>query len=187
MPTYVLLEGFHYTTRSVTDSQGRVRNELVKHTKGDEIDSDDDLCTKFVNKFRLKDDGMQAKEITAERRAAVERLIQSGSWPESDRQFLFTVSDDGFGRITRRDQTRDEASPPSEGEPVKAKSRLGDDVTDQFQEAYDNGLLVFLNGNGKYQVARTDKPTKCLNKEALGSPAAVEVFLKDFLEDAAKK
>lgn len=201
MPRYQVVAGRH--NEPIRDKPRR-EGEIGKPTsvrsygpgepEGDIIETDEDMIKRFPGKFRLLPDESDVPEVTDARRVAVTELIRTGAYQEGDRVFLERLPGDGFNRILARERRRleeqrqnDEAPSQDEGKSAigSVKSRFGTNVTDQFQVAYDEGFLVFVNGAGKHQVTKRDAPTKALNKEALPKEG-VEPFIKDWLQEFSK-
>lgn len=180
MARYKLIGGRHYEAKPNRDINARHDpNSHTQYERGDVIESDRDLERLYLGKFE-KIVEAAAPVITEERRQAVEAMIQSGQWSEDDRDFLLSLQNSDFARVTR-------AVPKSEGpvasEQKRSSSILGEDITDQFGRAYDEGLRVFRNQAGKCQVTRSNNTKKPLNKEPL-EEAQVSAFVEDFLKGA---
>jgi hypothetical protein len=154
------------------------RMKLYK--KGDVVEvevnkPEDDLTINFPEKFeRLREAETQVSDPAA-RKAAVAELLDTGVWGPDDREFLLTVSDDGFERIRRQAVTR-------KSENLFPSSSLGEDVTNQFVRAYDEGMKVYKNPAGKHQVVRPPEMTRPINPEPL--PAnKVDAFIDRWLKE----
>lgn len=186
-----VLDGIHYHTAVGVDPTKRHKSgdDMIRMTKGDVIESDEDLVTKFVNKFEVIPEGPPPPPTSAARRQAVSQLLESGPWTEDDRAFLEGLSEDGFARVSKRISVPAggvgqpalstlPAGTPVPSTPVAgpgpstdsklATSHFGEDVTSLFQQAYDNNFKVFRNVAGRHQVLRSGG-TKPLNKEPLGA------------------
>ena len=199
MPRYQVVEGFHHEPAKRESREGQKVGKPVAfdtYTKGDVVESERDLIAIFPNKFRLvpEDQGIGQQNVSKVRCEQVAALIQTGAYDEGDRFFLEHLTDDGFRRvqtaIARRQEQETVATEapvnPNASQVAQIRSRFGTNVTDQFQLAYDEGFCVFVNGQGKHQVTKRDKPTKALNVEALDREQ-VEPFIKGWLEDFNSK
>lgn len=173
---YRVREGVHYALNA--DWKGGPRHSddrMVRLTKGDVLESSEDLTVKFPNKFdKVTPDGPGQVVVTEERIKTVNQLIAGAGWTEADRSFLQTLPEDGFARITRMSQIQ-------KNESKKGTSPLGDDVTDTFQQAYDNGFKVYRNAAGKHQVvlAGQTKPANLKPLEAADVDKFVATYMKD--------
>jgi hypothetical protein len=176
MARYKLLTGVYYA-RNEGQTNLKADDSHTLHRADDEntryVESKVDLVAKFANKFELVIPGVNAPiTVTEARKREVTLLIQQGTWEEADRGFLETVSDDGFERLKKK------FTPASH---TKHASLLGDDVTDQFGPAYDNGLKVWRNADGKHNVTKSGGK-KPLNREPLESNQ-VEGWVDEYLKD----
>jgi hypothetical protein len=176
---FKLLEGTHYEPNPNWKSKDESRGVLkhIKRTKNDDlggiVESEDDLCLKFPCKFEPVVPGVNAPIIVTEaRRAAVRELVASG-WDSGDTEFLEELPDDGFERIQRQAQRAPKG-------PRKPASVFGEDVTHQFQMAYDHGYKVYCNAEGKHQVLK-GSATKPMNLEPLEGDK-----VEDFVRTAIK-
>lgn len=183
MYKFRVLQGTHHEINpkgapNIKDSMGNERFAENRHNAfiaGQIFESDKPLDEIFVNKFERVIDGVPLViQVTDARRQAVQELIQKGSWGEDDRKFLEELSEDGWTRIARHSTLRPE-------ETRKINSILGEDVTDSFQRAYDEGFRVFKNVAGKHQVTRGDH-SKPLNKVPLEANR-VEAFIEQILKE----
>lgn len=146
--------------------------KTTKFNTGDIIESERPLDEIFPNKFEKVVEGGGPVVITDARREAVTKMIQGGTWAEEDRKFLEELSNDGFERVFKRNQMT---------ERKRTTTVLGEDVTDLFQRAYDEGFKVFRNPAGKHQVTKGTASTKPLNKEPL-EQADVDKFVDETLK-----
>ena len=111
------------------------------YKKGALVESDDDLCAMFVNKFdRIYD------EQLAHAPAAVQAAAMAGAAELAPAAPAAPV-------------VATQPSPP-------AASKLGADVTADFPAAVEEDLLVLKKGS-KYFVAKPDEQDKQLNDEPL--------------------
>jgi hypothetical protein len=149
-------------------------------TKGQVVDHEEDLEAKWPNKFGKVLDGQGPTIVTEARRNAVSQLIAQGSWGDEDRGFLEGLIDDAFERIQKNAEKKGSVSDSGSGK--KHSSPLGEEVTDAFQQAYDNGFRVYRNVSGKHQV--TYKGTKPVNPKPLEA-AQVETFVGDYLREVS--
>lgn len=155
--------------------------------KGSVIESDRDLEKLYPNKFTLmvEGSGVSAKRpVDEERREAVQGLIDDGVWQEEDRDFLEQLKDSDFGRILRQSappKVANAAAPAAKKKGrISAKpSVFGDEVTDRYQRAYDEGLHVYVNAQGKYQVLKGNEKHP-LNEAPL-EEEQVEAFIAEYL------
>lgn len=185
---YVLRQGFHYERNpdfgKPVEKGKPPHPRFIQHTKGAKVESDEDLCTKFPNKFDPVIDDERPEVVTEARRALVQELIQSGAYGDGDRRMLETLTPAAFDRVRQRTLELVRKAEAPDGR--KVSSPLGEDVTDTFQVAYDEGLKVFVNAAGKYQVTRAADVKKPVNKNAL-TKDGVESFVKQFLAEEAGK
>lgn len=167
---YKLLKGQYYAPVGPPPSQ-----EKTLHIAGvnDIITSDVDLIAKFPNKFEKIVEAIPVT-VSKERMEAVEALIEEGVWEEGDREFLEQLSDENYVRVTRQ-----VVAPAKKS--AKA-SILGEDVTDDYPKAAEEGLKVFSNPSGKFQVTKATNTKKPLNKDPLEDKAGVEAFIDDYLK-----
>lgn len=146
--------------------------EKVPFVKGDVVTTPRDLCALYPGKFELIVE-VEPVVVTPARRAAVQELIDGGVWLEEDRSFLEQLTDTNFTRVTRQ-------TAPAKSVDHSKSTVLGDDVTDEFQQAYDEGYKVYVNAQGKYQVVK-GRSKKPLNEEPL-EKTQVEEFVSEHLK-----
>jgi len=178
--SFKVLAGIHYERNPNWDPKGSKPhdpNRDVKYSQGDIVESDRPLDELFAGKFEKAIPGVNAPVVVTEaRRVQVSQLIDGGEWPNDDRKFLEELSEADFHRIIRRSQktiaTEDRK---------KVTSPLGEDVTDLFQRAYDEGFKVFRNAVGKHQITKSGS-AKPINKEPLDADK-VDKFVGDFLKE----
>ncbi len=152
-------------------------DRFIRYKKGDRIESERDLVSIFVNKFRkVTNEGPTvATPANPVRKLEVQKMIEGG-WEENGRAFLEGLSDDDFARIQRMTPTK----PTANHETRKKSSPLGEDVTDQFQRAYDEGYTVFRNALGKHQVVKGgNKPLNPAPLDANKVESFIELHLKE--------
>ena len=163
MARYKLLGGMHYE-----------KGTALPYAKGSIVETDRDLTALYPNHFE-KIVEQTATVVTEERRKAVQELLDLGVWTEDDRSFLEQLRDADFSRVVRQ-------SAPPVPTPKKAvkHSILGDDVTDNYQQAYDEGYKVWQNPQGKFQVTKgtTKRP---LNETPLEAEQ-VEEFVSNHVK-----
>jgi hypothetical protein len=182
MQGYKVLEGTHYArTRPYDPADPKsIGKSLTAHTlyhKGDVVYSDEPLDQKYACKFEKVIPGVNAPVVVTDaRRYEVTMLIQQGRWSEDDRKFLEELTDENFSRVNKH------AVGQSNTPPERKKTILGDDVTDTFQRAYDEGFRVYRNASGKHQVTRPPNINKPLNKEALEADK-VDLFVGTWLKE----
>ena len=63
-----------------------------------------------------------------------------------------------------------------------AAESLGKDVTESFEDASENGLLVFKKGR-RYFVADPSEPTEALNEDELKKKKDVSTFIAEWMEE----
>jgi hypothetical protein len=149
----------------------------VMYKRGEIVSTDEDLEANFANAFE-KVLEPQKKTVTEARKKAVYGLIElpKSMWTEDDREFLENVDDADFDRLVKKSQ------PKTLSEGVnKVTSVLGEDVTDTFGRAFDEGFKVFRNAAGKHQVTRGDS-TKPLNPSPLDAKD-VDKFVDRYLKE----
>jgi hypothetical protein len=158
-----------------------------RFTKGDVVLSDRPLDQIYVNKFEKVVDYNKAN-ISESRKADVARLLDShdSSWVEDDRYFLENMDDKDFARILRVSGVSanpapdtPHVTPTSEN---KKTSPLGDDVTEKFPRAVEEGLKVFCNAAGAHQVTKPRSTARPLNPHLL-KENEVDNFIKEYLEE----
>lgn len=181
MKRYRLMNGFHSEPRR--GFKGQMHDpERLEHFDAKNaavVESDRPLDKIFPNKFRLVTKQEEQPPVNIEvRRPLVDHMIASGHWVDDDRDFLETLPDDNFKRL----QDRFNQAITAKAQEGKIISNLGDDVTSQFQAAWDAGFLVFKNAKNKYQVTRKQEPNKPINKEALNDDQ-VDSFVVKFLKE----
>jgi hypothetical protein len=173
---YRLLCGIHYETNPNYQGKDRHHPErVIQYKKDDIIESERELDKVYVNKFAklIPDENRPTVVVTDFRRQAVSQLISQGSVQEEDRDFLQHLPDENFARMQR--MLAKSADIP------KKPSSLGEDVTDTFQRAYDEGFKVFRNAAGKHQVCRSPNIDKPLNLKPLNQNE-VEKFVADYMK-----
>lgn len=128
---------------------------------------------------------------------------EKGEVCESPYDLVALFGDNKFVRtnkpVTRKDKRKPYASPPvsstvieeededpgdAENKPRRLgeiESSLGTNVTESFDSAFDNGLLVYQNGRN-YFIADPDDPETALNGDKITSRRGVDSFLEEFLE-----
>lgn len=175
---YEIAEGKHYEPRRDIPHREATSIENIKcFSKGEVFESDDpNLMRRFPNKFREIIE-RNKPEVTEARKGSVSMLIQSGTWGEDDRTFLEELSEENFSRLMKKIPIGLKELPD---ETRKVKSPLGEDVTDLFQRAYDEGYKVFRNAAGKHQI--TKGRSKPLNPEPLDANQ-VESFIEAYSKE----
>jgi len=123
----------------------------ILYRQGQVVTSTRSLDQVFPNKFReVVDQVIAPREVSVERRNYVQQILDQGPYSEDDRSFLEQMDDDGFGRIQRA-LLKSSAAETSK----RMSSILGEDVTDQFQIAYDHQYKVFRHpSSGKFHVTK---------------------------------
>lgn len=149
-----------------------MKNRNQVFTEGMEVESFEDLIAKHPGKFAL---AAEPKQVSEERKQAVTDLLRTSNWLPEDRECLENMPDDVFDRTRMRTIFRQSVD--------GKQSAMGLDVTNQFQIAYDNNYLVFVNGDNKHQITKKGVPgTKPLNKTPLEA-GAVEGFIANLLKE----
>ena len=178
---YKLVVGTHYARNS--DFKGDSRhdpNRLIKHDKDNPVVwSEVDLTEEFPGKFvKMEEPTLPVTPASPQRKALVAQMIDTGIAEAEDRKFLEGLSEQDFARLQRM---RGAVAAPASDTAKKATSSLGDDVTDQFQQAYDNGYKIWRNAAGQHQVTsgRSKKP---LNPEPLQA-GEVEKFVAEYMAE----
>ncbi len=180
MQAYKLISGIHYEKNPDFKGKSLLHpDSTVRYSATDGpniVMSERELDKVFVNKFEKVVPGQNAPAVpvSEDRRSAVARLIGAG-WEEKDRALLESLPEEFFQRITQP-HSPVEAS-------KKVVSMLGEDVTDLFQRAYDEGFRVFRNATGKHQVTRGGGTGKPLNPKPLEAQD-VDSFVGKYLETA---
>lgn len=132
-------------------AQGKQEDgSAIIHEKGAVIESKIDLEKLFKNKFERVQDEVQARPN--EKLQVDEELPQASS----------TVSE-----LIKTEEVPEEAS------------KLGEDVSEQFETATGKDLVVLKDGR-KYFVARKDDKDVSLNEEAMTTKQAVIEFIENY-------
>lgn len=120
---------------------------------GDTVESEQDLCKVFPNKFeRIPDEAPSSfSPSTEEQKAAVSKAAKKGAKG---------------------------VAPPETEEPEP--NPLGRDVTKRFPTAQEEDFQVFADG-GAFSVVEADDPTEALNDKPL-KRKDVEPFIRQYLE-----
>lgn len=152
-------------------------DRLKVYKRGEIVESTRDLVKVFPNQFKpVSDEEMVAPIDQEARKKEVDGMIQNGHWNEEDRKFLQGLSEENFKRLNNRFSQAITAKSSED----RTLSTLGEDVTSNFQLAYDSGYKVFKNAKGKFQVTKKNDVNKPLNKEALDQ-AGVDKFVEQYL------
>jgi hypothetical protein len=176
MARFVVQGSAPYCVRDDKEPSG-----FKKYFEGDEVESEQDLLKKFPNKFKLVTEQGQIVEVTPERRAKVLELIESGVWDKGAQAFLETLAPVNFANIERQSLMVRANQARAEAESKADVTAFGTDVTDRFQQAYDNGLKVFASTGGKFNVTKPGA-RKAINRSPLAEDA-VEAFVAEYLKD----
>lgn len=140
--------------------------EREVYVKGDTVESDKDLEKKFVNKFeRLAD-----KEP-----AAVKSANKAKAVAEEDETEDEYDSDENSGGNKNLDPVGSNSS-------AKLTSKLGENVTDDFELAKEAGLSVFRKGKKSHFVVEPEDTNAPLNDEPLQSKQQVDSFVKKYIK-----
>ena len=131
------------------------------YKKGDYVASETDLAQRFPNKFVKFD-----SEALEQKRREIEEAKKELERAESDVDNVEATA-------------KKEASSTEDEKPKKADDKRGENVTDEFEDAGDNDLLVFKTDKGLYTVYDHNEK---LNKKKLKDAAAVAKFLADHLK-----
>lgn len=186
MARFKVLTSIHYARPDENKKRKGPHNlsHMVPYKRGEIIESDEDLVTKYPNKFeRIVEAGPVV--VTQARREAVAKLIETEVWTDDDRTFLEELPDSGFNRILRQAKIEPPKDPDAEEDKPKAtagkSSALGDDVTETFSIAVDNDMKVFKNAAGLFQITK-GKSKKPINEEPL-EEVQVEAWIQSYLEE----
>jgi hypothetical protein len=200
---FELLKGLHYepdpawTPNPALDFSANYKDpdRLCKFSVAEGnviVEARRDLCAEFPNKFRPVIEQAQGFELTEERVKLVDEMIASGRWKEAtDRAFLQQLPEATFQRIRQREQEQAQSLANAgniatqQQSSTKVNSPLGQDITDAFQRAYDEGFRVFVNATGKHSVTKRDNPNTALNRKPL-TKDEVEGFVGQWLKDNTK-
>lgn len=159
-------------------ASGGAANVLYK--QGDVIESDEDLCKIFVNKFERVDETPKSVVVTGPARAPKEGKISAiAAQHEEELSALERgpQGDDAKIHATDDDQEADE----EEHDPAEAKGPLGTNVTDRFEKATKADVAVWVK-NRKYNVTDSQTNDKALNDKPL-TKTEVDKYIDSMLED----
>lgn len=156
-----------------------VKPSLPGNTKvystNDIVESEEELDKQYVGKFEKVIEA-QKQPVTEARRQAVAQLILQGQWGEDDRTFLEELPEDGFRRIVAHSG----AKLSTVGD-AGTQAAHGVNVTDNFQQAYDNQFRVYQRPDGKHMLFRGGAK-KPLNDVPLDA-AEVEPFVANYMKN----
>lgn len=151
-------EGDHLETEP-DEETGRSR---VYH-KGEIVESDIDLSKKFVNKFdKLSDKEPRAAKVAREAR-------------EEDEEGTEEDDDVVSG------ETKSVMDPANKDTLSGLSSKLGENVTEDFELAQEAELAVFKKGK-KFYIVEPEDTNVALNDDPLSSTAEVNKALKKYLK-----
>lgn len=137
---------------------------------GEIVESDEDLTKKWVNKFaRYYEEEEKPKKARKAAKAAAAEEEDEGPDVEAHEE---TTPKEVLMKETENADKKPRESVPS---------KLGDeDVTEDFEHAEKNDLLVFKKGRDFF-VAENDDPDTAINEEPL-KHAGVNKFIKEYLK-----
>lgn len=170
---FLLKEGKHEGP-SVSNGRGEV------YHKGDVIESDQELDNLFgKNKFkRLRkgesgkgEDGDEDESTEKEPSIPAKQKLKKGEPLVGDVTDNDNVDDTKASKKTKEEE--------SEAERLTGiESSLGENVTSDFPDAVEGGLIVLKEGR-EYRVAEADEPDEMLpSEEPLSSKVKVHEFIK---------
>lgn len=149
--------------------EGEEDDEKFQETENSDKDTTDRSFVGPKDKLKKAEDDLKAAEERVEamrKEAAALKKAQKEADEEDDDE----------------EDTDEESDGESDEEAKSPKSKLGDDdVTEDFEDAGKNDLLVFKKGR-EFFVAEKEDPNKALNKKPL-QHGKVKGFIAKYLKD----